>query len=96
MKMSGEFVFIGVEARPGFADQNKMNYLIGLAQGLDTYRTYIEAPLFQKIQTMIMQNKLSVYETVHADCDFNPAATKVSYCMKVLDIKSLKEGKVNA
>lgn len=93
MKMSGEFVFIGVEARPGFTDQTKMNYLIGLAQGLDTYRTYIEAPLFQKIQQMLMMGDVQMYETVYAECDFNPAASKVSYCMRVLDIKSLKEGK---
>lgn len=93
MKMSGEFVFIGVEARQGFTDQNKINYLVGLAQGLDTYRTYIEAPLFQKIQTMMMRNELQLYSTVCAELDFNPAASKVSYCMRVLDIKSLKEGK---
>lgn len=93
MRVSGEFTFIGVESRESFTDRSKMNYIIGLAQGIDTKQLYIEAPLFSKIQTMLMRNELKLYATVHADLDFNPAAQKVSYCMKVVDINILKEGK---
>ena len=93
MLMQGKFVFLGVEAREGFVDKSKMNYLVGLSQGLDTIRLYIEAGQYSEIQNMLIRGEIAPYSEVMAELDYNPAAQKVQYCMRLVRIKSLKEGK---
>lgn len=93
MRLSGEFVFLGIEAREGFVDKSKLNYLVGLSQGLDTIRLYIEADQYGKIQNALMRKDYEPYSKVYAELDYNPAAQKVQYALRLVDIKSLKEGK---
>lgn len=93
MLVQGNFVFLGIEAREGFVDKSKINYLIGLSQGLDTIRLYIEASQYSEIQNMLMRGDIVPYSQVKAELDYNPAAQKVQYSMRLVGIKSQKEGK---
>lgn len=95
MKLSGEFKFMGVEVRPGFKDPTKTFYVIGLCQGMETLRINIEAAQYQAIMTDMQRpnSKLVPFSDVHAELDHNPAAQNVSYCMRLLSLKSLSEVK---
>lgn len=87
MRLSGSFKFMGCEARPGFKDPSKMNYIVGLCQGMDTLRVYVEAADYGRYCQLVP------YSDVHAELDYNPVAQNVAYCMRLLDIKSVKEVK---
>lgn len=80
MRLSGKFKFMGCEARPGFKDPNKINYIVGLSQGLDTLRVYVDAADYAKYCSIVP------YSDVTAELDYNPAAANVSYCMRLFSI----------
>lgn len=80
MKLTGEFKFMGAEARPGFKDPSKMNYIVGLAQGMDTLRVYVDAAEYGRYC------KIAPFSDVTAELDYNPAAQKVAYSMRLLSI----------
>lgn len=80
MRVKGEFKFMGCEARPGFKDPTKMNYIVGLSQGMDTLRVYVEAADYGRYCQLVP------YSDVTAELDYNPAAQKVQYCMRLLNI----------
>lgn len=81
MNVTGQFKFMGVEARQGFKDPSKTNYIVGLAQGLDTLRCYCDASDYARYC------KIEPFSDVEALLDYNPVAKEVSYCMRLLDIR---------
>lgn len=81
MKVSGKFKFMGVECRPGYRDPLKMNYIVGLAQGLDTLRLYVERVDYDRYCM------IEPFTDVEAVLDYNPVAKEVAYSMRLLDIK---------
>lgn len=81
MRVKGEFKFMGCEARPGFKDPSKINYVVGLSQGLDTLRVYVEAADYARYVQLVP------YSDVEAELEYNPAAQSVQYCMRLVDIK---------
>lgn len=95
MKLNGTFRFMGVESRAGFKDPTKINYIVGLCQGMDTIRLYVDAAQYQKILEVMQRpnSKLVPFSDVYAELDYNPAAQNVSYCMRLLEIKSVSEVK---
>lgn len=95
MRLSGTFKFMGVEVRAGFKDPTKMNYIVGLCQGMDTIRLYIDSAQYQQIMTDMQRpgSKLVPFSDVYAELDYNPAAQSVNFCMKLSEIKSLSEVK---
>ena len=80
MKVSGKFKFMGVECRPGYKDPTKTNYIVGLAQGLDTLRLYVEPADYGRYC------KIEPFTEVEAVLDYNPVAKSVAYAMRLLDI----------
>lgn len=80
MRLSGSFKFMGCEARPGFKDPTKTNYIVGLSQGMDTLRVYVDAADYGRYC------QLTPYSDVIAELDYNPAAQKVQYAMRLLNI----------
>ena len=95
MRLNGLFKFMGVEVRPGFKDPTKMNYIVGLCQGMDTIRLYIEPGQYQNIMAEMQKpgSKLVPFSDVYAELDYNPAAQNVNYCMRLLEIESASEVK---
>lgn len=87
MKLNGTFRFLGCESRQGFKDPTKINYVLGLSQGLDTLRMYIDAVQYQSIMDKIMTGQLASYDEVDVELEYNPAATSVGYCMRLGSIK---------
>lgn len=85
MLVKGVFKFMGVESRPGFKDPSKVNYVLGLSQGLDTIRLYVEAVDFARYV------QFPTYSDVEAVLDYNPVSERVQYCMRLKDIKLLEE-----
>lgn len=81
MRVSGEFKFMGVESRPGFKDPSKINYVLGLSQGLDTIRLYTDAAGYAQYC------KIDPYSDVVAELEYNPGAQQVSYCMRLINLQ---------
>lgn len=81
MQVIGNFKFMGVDCRPGFKDPSKTNYIVGLAQGLDTLRLYVDAADYARYC------KIEPFTDVEAVLDYNPVAKEVAYSMRLLDIK---------
>lgn len=80
MKLIGEFKFVGCEARPGFRDPSKMSYVVGLAQGLDTLRCYVNEQLYADCV------RLEPYSDVTAELDYNPVKEK--YNMNLVSLSN--------
>lgn len=70
MKLNGNFRFAGVECRHGFKDPNQEFYILGLLQGMDMLRLYIDKPLYEQLVG------LEPYSEVVAELDYNPVADK--------------------
>lgn len=87
MLLTGVFKFMGVESRTGFKDPTKVNYVLGLSQGLDTIRLYVEAVDFGKYM------QIPPYSDVEAELDYNPVSERVQYCMRLKDMRLLQEVK---
>lgn len=85
MIVKGDFKFMGCEARPGFKDPSKVNYVLGLAQGLDNVRLYIDAFQYGEF------SKIAPYSDVSAELNYNPVAEKAAYAMRLQNL-TLKEG----
>ena len=43
MRLAGSFKFLGAEKRSGFKDPSQTFYVIGVGQGLDSLRCYVNA-----------------------------------------------------
>lgn len=82
MLVRGEFKFMGAEARPGFNDPSKVNYVVGLAQGLDNIRIYVNDPVLYG--TLVNYRP---YGDVLVELDYNPVAKDVKYCMRLVSIR---------
>lgn len=80
MIVTGEFKFMGVESRKSFKDPSKINYILGLSQGLDTIRLYIDADMFADF------SRFDPYSDVIAELEYNPAASSSSYAMRLHDL----------
>lgn len=80
MIVTGDFKFMGVESRRSFKDPSKTNYILGLSQGLDTVRLYIDADMFAHF------SRLDPYSDVTAELEYNPAAERSSYAMRLHDL----------
>lgn len=80
MKLTGEFKFVGCEARPSFYDPSKMSYVVGLAQGLDTLRCYVKIDLYTQCKDF------EPYSDVVAELDYNPVKEK--YNMNLVGISN--------
>ena len=85
MLLTGVFKFMGAESKPGFKDPLKTNYVVGLSQGLDTIRLYVEAVDFGRYM------QIPPYSDVEAELEFNPVSENVRYCMRLKDMKPFDE-----
>ncbi len=70
MRLVGRFKFMGVEKRSGFRDPSQTFYVLGLGQGLDSIRLYVEAEQYG------MYSQIVPYSDVIAELDYNPVAQK--------------------
>lgn len=80
MRLKGEFKFMGIDVRPNRTDPTRMNYIVGLSQGLDTLRCYVEADAYARYC------KFVPYSDVTAVLDFNPVAKSVTYAMHIVEL----------
>lgn len=78
MLVTGNFKLVGCEARQGFNDPSRMNYIVGLAQGLDTLRCYVEPVLYEQCRN------IEPYTDVVAELDYNPV--KAKYNMNLVSV----------
>lgn len=81
MRVEGVFKFMGVVSRPGFNDPTKVNYMIGLAEGMDSFRPFIERDIYEQCVN------LTPYSDVRVVLNYNPIADKASYCMRLVSIE---------
>lgn len=73
MKLSGEFLFMGVDASKGFKDPTKTNYQIGLIDGLDSVKLWIREADYTALRT------LASYSRVQAVFDYNTFNGKMNF-----------------
>lgn len=66
MRLMGEFKFLGVERRQGFKDPSKSFNVMGLGQGLDVLRIYVDD---MQYSTCI---NIQPYTDAEAELDYNP------------------------
>ena len=72
MVLSGDFKFMGVDKRSGFKDPSKVFYVLGLGQGLDALRIYIDAEQYGRYSS------IEPYSDVSAELDYNPVSGRVN------------------
>ncbi|GLC80236.1 hypothetical protein [Lacrimispora brassicae] len=72
MLVAGLFKFVGTERRQGFKDPSQVFYVLGLAQGLDTLRLYVNAEDFGRYSSIVP------YSDVTAELDYNPVSNRVN------------------
>lgn len=89
MKLSSKFIFMGLEARASFKDASKMNYIIALAQGIDSLRIHVDASFYEKYRDTMPYSECNVV------LDFNPRAASVIYCMQLESIEVIGSDKHN-
>ena len=80
MKVTGVFKLMGVQAQPGFKDPQQISYIIGLAQGMESLRMYLEPTEYE------LYKDIPSYSDVDAVLDFNPLAKDVRYCMHLVTL----------
>lgn len=72
MVLSGDFRFMGAEKRNGFKDPSQVFYVLGLGQGLDSLRIYIDAEQYGRYSS------IEPYSEVSAELDYNPVSGRVN------------------
>ncbi|MGL6220114.1 MAG: hypothetical protein ACRC36_18875 [Lacrimispora sphenoides] len=72
MLVAGLFKFMGAEKRTGFKDPSQTFYVVGLGQGLDSLRVYVNAEDYGRYSS------LDPYSDVTAELEYNPVSGKVS------------------
>ncbi len=72
MLLTGTFKFLGVDKRQGFKDKNKTVYVLGLGQGLDSLRLYIEPEQYGAYLT------IPPYTDVTVTVDMNPVTNRLN------------------
>lgn len=72
MVLSGDFRFMGAEKRSGFKDPSQVFYVLGLGQGLDSLRIYIDAEQYGRYSS------IEPYSEVSAELDYNPVSGRVN------------------
>lgn len=70
MKVTGDFYFAGVECRHGFKDPTKVYYILGVMQGLDVLRLYIDEAQYRELLECVP------YSPIKVELDYNPVAEK--------------------
>ena len=83
MLVKGEFKLMGCVSRPSFNDPSRINYILGLSQGLDTLRVYIDAAQYAEFC------KYDPYSDVVAELNYNPLADKAAYSMRLVSLNLL-------
>ena len=78
MKVTGVFKLMGVESQSGFKDPSQINYVVGLAQGMDSLRMYLDATEFN------LYKDIPPYSDVEVVLDYNPVAKEVRYSMHLV------------
>lgn len=72
MVLQGDFRFMGAEKRAGFKDPSQVFYVLGLGQGLDSLRIYIDAEQYGRYSS------IEPYSEVSAELDYNPVSGRVN------------------
>lgn len=85
MKVNGLFKLMGVESHPGFNDPTRINYVVGLAQGMDSLRMYLDADEFKKYKD------IPPYSDVDVVLEYNPVSKDVKYCMHLVSLTLVKK-----
>jgi hypothetical protein len=84
MKVTGIFKLMGVESQSGFKDPTQINYVVGLAQGMDSLRMYLDANEFA------LYKDIPPYSDVEVVLDYNPVAKEVRYSMHLVTMAPVK------
>ena len=72
MRFTGFCKFMGAETRKGFKDPSQIFYIIGLRQGLDSLRCYVDA------ESYVRYAAIEPYSDVEAEFDYNPVSGKIN------------------
>lgn len=72
MLVCGVFKFVGAEKRNGFKDPSQTFFVLGLGQGLDTLRLYVNAEDYGRYSSIVP------YSDVTAELDYNPVTNRVN------------------
>lgn len=85
MKVTGIFKLMGVESQSGFRDPKQTNYVVGLAQGMDSLRMYLDATEFE------LYKNIPPYSDVEVVLDYNPVAKEVRYAMHLVSMSQVNK-----
>lgn len=80
IKMTSDMIFLAVEATPNRFERDKTNYIVAFSSGVDTVRIYIDRAQYEQY------SYVDTCTPVRVNFEFNPAATKVSYCLNLIDM----------
>ena len=72
MRLAGSFKFLGAEKRSGFKDPSQTFYVIGVGQGLDSLRCYVNAEDYGRYAA------LEPYSDVDAEFEYNQVSGKIN------------------
>jgi hypothetical protein len=84
MKVTGIFKLMGVESQSGFKDPTQINYVVGLAQGMDSLRMYLD------VNEFALYKDIPSYSDVEVVLDYNPVAKEVRYAMHLVTMTPVK------
>lgn len=85
MKVTGIFKLMGVESQSGFRDPKQTNYVVGLAQGMDSLRMYLDETEFK------LYKDIPPYSDVEVVLDYNPVAKEVRYAMHLVSMSQVNK-----
>lgn len=89
MNVRGLFKLMGVESQSGFKDPKQTNYIVGLAQGMDSLRMYLDADEFA------LYKDIPPYSDVEVVLDYNPVAKETRYAMHLVTMAPVENTAVN-
>lgn len=72
MRFTGFFKFLGAETRKGFKDPSQTFYVVGVGQGLDSLRCYVDA------ESYVRYSGIEPYSDIEAEFEYNPVSGKIN------------------